>query len=91
MISSPICNTALNQFCHSMFQIHFHKGNNESIYEYLPKNCLPQDFGGELPTVAELDGMCSSAITSPNSFFNTSFHFQASQCCVKIRFPRFLY
>ncbi|PNF19141.1 hypothetical protein B7P43_G09788 [Cryptotermes secundus] len=35
--------------------IHFHTGNNESIYEHLPKRCLPQDFGGELPTVAELN------------------------------------
>jgi hypothetical protein len=65
-----ICNIALNELCHSLFQIHFHKGNNESVYEYLPKRCLPRDFGGELPTVAELDGIYLSVLTSINSFFS---------------------
>jgi Na+-transporting methylmalonyl-CoA/oxaloacetate decarboxylase gamma subunit len=56
-----------------VFQIHFHKGNNESIYEYLPKECLPRDFGGELPTVAELDGIFSSVITSTKLFFSNAY------------------
>jgi hypothetical protein len=58
-----------------MLQIHFHKRNDESIYEYLPKNCLPQDFGGELSTVTELNGMCSNAITNSNSFFSNVISF----------------
>jgi hypothetical protein len=53
-----------------LFQIHFHKGNNETVYEYLPKRCLPKEFGGELPTVAELDGIYLSVVTSMNSFFS---------------------
>jgi hypothetical protein len=31
---------------------------------------LPQDFGGELPTVAELDGIYLSLVTITNSFFS---------------------
>lgn len=34
--------------------IHFHKGTNETIYDFIPKRCLPQEYGGDLPTVAEL-------------------------------------
>jgi len=30
---------------------------------------LPQEYGGELPTLAELEGKYSSKITSTNSFF----------------------
>jgi len=30
---------------------------------------LPQDYGGELPTLIELEGIYSSKITSTNSFF----------------------
>ncbi|KAJ9574055.1 hypothetical protein L9F63_008581 [Diploptera punctata] len=34
--------------------IHFHKGNNETLYSYMPRKCLPQDYGGELPPIAQL-------------------------------------
>jgi len=30
---------------------------------------LPQEYGGELPTLTELEGIYSSKITSTNSFF----------------------
>ncbi|XP_069679998.1 retinol-binding protein pinta-like isoform X2 [Periplaneta americana] len=50
-------------------QIHFHKGNNETVYEYLPKKCLPKDFGGELPTVAELDGTYSTILQHYHEYF----------------------
>ena len=55
------------------FQIHFHKGNNETIYQYLPKECLPQDYGGELPTLTELQGMYSSEIKVQTLSFLTKF------------------
>ena len=55
-----------------MFQIHFHKGNNETIYKYFPKECLPQDYGGELPTLTELQGIFSSEITNTICFFLSS-------------------
>ncbi|KDR18315.1 alpha-tocopherol transfer protein-like [Zootermopsis nevadensis] len=48
-LTKPFMNKELQKL------IHFHKRNDESIYEYLPKNSMPRDFGGELPTVAELD------------------------------------
>jgi len=35
--------------------IHFHApGEMEQVYKYLPKSCLPSDFGGELPTCEKL-------------------------------------
>ncbi|XP_069679996.1 alpha-tocopherol transfer protein-like [Periplaneta americana] len=37
--------------------IHFHKENSETLYEHIPKKCLPKELGGDLPTVAELDAM----------------------------------
>jgi hypothetical protein len=56
-ITLTVYNTVLNHSYNSVFQIHFHKGNNETIYQYLPKECLPRDYGGELPTVTELQGI----------------------------------
>lgn len=56
-VNLTFCNTALKHSYYSVFQIHFHKGNNETIYQYFPKECLPQDYGGELPTLAELHGI----------------------------------
>jgi hypothetical protein len=61
-IHMTVCNTALNHSYNFVFQIHFHKGNNETIYQYFPKECLPQDYGGELPTLTELQGIYSSEI-----------------------------
>lgn len=32
----------------------------ESLYEHVPKECLPKDFGGEQRSIAELHGMLLS-------------------------------
>ena len=38
-------------------QLHFYKADElESLYAFIPKECLPSDFGGHLGTVAELHG-----------------------------------
>ncbi|KAL1130520.1 hypothetical protein AAG570_011766 [Ranatra chinensis] len=37
--------------------IHFHSSNNEEIQKYLPKPCIPVDFGGDLPSCSEMQGM----------------------------------
>lgn len=31
-----------------MLQLHLHGADYESLHEFLPPSCLPQEFGGEL-------------------------------------------
>lgn len=50
----------LNSCIHSgIFQLHFHRtpNNYECVYDYLPRKCLPKDFGGELDSVDVLHGL----------------------------------
>ena len=39
------------------FQLHLYSGEVSEIYEYIPLECLPKDFGGELDCLETLHGM----------------------------------
>lgn len=38
-------------FC---FQIHFHPPKSETLYNYIKKEDLPEDYGGTRPSMAEI-------------------------------------
>lgn len=59
--------------------IHFHKGNNETIYQYFPKECLPQDYGGELPTLAELDASYILKLSQSEDYFKEEEKFRVDE------------
>ncbi|CAB0014805.1 unnamed protein product [Nesidiocoris tenuis] len=58
-----ICNKASNAYFFdnvlefALFQLHLHSGDFSEVQKYLPKECLPSDFGGELKSVAEFHGV----------------------------------
>lgn len=37
-------------------QLHFYHGDVAEIYEHLPPECLPKDFGGKLDCLETLHG-----------------------------------
>lgn len=39
------------------FQLHLYSGEVSKIYEYIPPECLPKDFGGELDCLEILHGI----------------------------------
>jgi len=39
-----------------ILQLHLHTGDVSDVYPYIPPECLPKDFGGELDCVASLHG-----------------------------------
>ncbi|GFG35174.1 hypothetical protein Cfor_12750 [Coptotermes formosanus] len=59
--------------------IHFHKGNNETIYQYFPKECLPQDYGGELPTLAELHASYILRLSQSEGYFKEEEKFRVDE------------
>lgn len=38
------------------FQFHIYGENYESLYKFIPRKCLPKDYGGEAPKISELLG-----------------------------------
>ncbi|XP_063917250.1 clavesin-1-like [Zophobas morio] len=35
--------------------IYYHSSNSDTLYKFVPKECLPEDFGGELPSIKILN------------------------------------
>jgi hypothetical protein len=46
-----------------MFQFYFHLSGYESLYEHVPPEALPREYGGKLGSVAELTGECKGIRT----------------------------
>ena len=44
---------------HTMFQFFFHCSGYEALYEHVPPEALPREYGGKLESVAELTGECN--------------------------------
>ncbi|XP_067015078.2 alpha-tocopherol transfer protein-like [Anabrus simplex] len=59
--------------------IHFHKGDNSTIYQYLPKRCLPVDYGGELPSVEELHTIHCENLQKLQPFFEEEESFRIDE------------
>lgn len=39
-----------------LLQLHLHTGDVSEVYQHIPPECLPKDFGGELEDVETLHG-----------------------------------
>lgn len=60
-----------------LIQIHFHFADDwDKVYEVLPRNCLPSDFGGELETCEELHSTWFFFIYLPNNYSPLFLHFE---------------
>jgi hypothetical protein len=49
-----------------MFQFFFHCSGYESLYEHVPPEALPREYGGKLESVAELTGECNGIQADSN-------------------------
>ena len=60
-----------------------HTRYKESLYGYIPKECLPEEYGGELGPMMELHG--TTKITQ-SEFFKYNFRQECGECCRTTRF-----
>ncbi|XP_063917264.1 alpha-tocopherol transfer protein-like isoform X2 [Zophobas morio] len=49
--------------------IHCHSSNSDTLYKYVPKECLPEDYGGELPPVKILSEECLQNMLDNYEFY----------------------
>ncbi|PSN33670.1 hypothetical protein C0J52_21786 [Blattella germanica] len=62
-----------------MLIIYFHKGNNETVFKHLPKECLPQDYDGELSSVTDLHDEYVKKLTLLDSYFKEEEKFRSDK------------
>lgn len=53
-LERTVCN--ISKFVGSLTQLHLHTGDVSEVYQYIPPECLPKDYGGELDDVETLHG-----------------------------------
>jgi hypothetical protein len=46
-----------------VFQVFFHGSGFESLYEHVPRDALPREYGGQLDSVQQLTGELASLET----------------------------
>ncbi|RZC37853.1 CRAL TRIO domain containing protein [Asbolus verrucosus] len=49
--------------------LNFHSNSVETLYKYVPKECLPKDYGGEAPSVNALNETCIKNVINNFDFF----------------------
>jgi len=49
-----------------IFQFFFHCSGYESLYEHVPPEALPREYGGKLESIAELTGECNGMQANSN-------------------------
>lgn len=80
------CNSLINKLCYLIrpfitarlfktLKIH-QKGSLDSLYEYVPKELLPKDYGGDQPTVASIKEYYMKILLSRQDFFENEKYLQ---------------
>ena len=54
-------------------RIHVHSSYDD-LYKYIPKAYLPEDYGGDEPSIAIIHGKCSKSLLSLRSILRCRFH-----------------
>jgi hypothetical protein len=69
-----LCRPFINAKLFETLKIH-RSGSLDSLYEYVPKELLPSDYGGPQPSMSELKEYYMNILHNKQDFFNNDEHF----------------